>query len=158
MELIWREPIWREPILSRLALQVYVSRTECLVVESYVCRDHRSVQQVLAYNTYLNRLLRFVEIDRDGSNAAAATTLRIDERGGGRRPVRAGWGSASRWASLRSRSRFVWRGATAEIAPRRERNNLLPILLLGISVAGRLPRRIRCGSGISENGLLQQIF
>ena len=54
-ELIWREPIWREPdvagsnekALIRLALQVYVAQTKCPVVESYACRDHRSVQQTL---------------------------------------------------------------------------------------------------------------
>ena len=44
---MWREPMWREPDLSRLALQVYVSRTEYPVVGSYVCRDHRSVQHTL---------------------------------------------------------------------------------------------------------------
>ena len=43
-EPIWREPIWWEPDLSRPALQVYVAWTECPVLESYTCRDHRSVQ------------------------------------------------------------------------------------------------------------------
>ena len=32
---------------SRLALQVYVARTEYPVVESYACRDHWSVQHTL---------------------------------------------------------------------------------------------------------------
>ena len=41
---MWQEPMWREPDLSRLALQMYIARTEYWVVESYVCRDHRSVQ------------------------------------------------------------------------------------------------------------------
>ena len=44
---IWREPVWREPDLSRPTLQVYVSRTECPVVDSCACRDHRSVQHTL---------------------------------------------------------------------------------------------------------------
>ena len=29
-------------MVSRFTLQVYVTRTECPVVESYACRDHRS--------------------------------------------------------------------------------------------------------------------
>ena len=36
--------MWREPDLVRLVLQVYVPRAEYLVVGSYVCQDHRSVQ------------------------------------------------------------------------------------------------------------------
>ena len=47
-----REPMWRDPMpreldLSRLALQVYVSRTEYPVVGSYVCRDLWSVQHTI---------------------------------------------------------------------------------------------------------------
>ena len=44
---MWQEPMWREPDFSRLALQVYVTRTEFPVVESYACRDHRSIQHTL---------------------------------------------------------------------------------------------------------------